>query len=113
MPEEMKPVVIRFSHRYQKLVRDFENSLLLDVVPIKLEEMSEEFRKYDTTYIDNGKEKQYPLPEKGNFMVLMLLAGSGKGQLWTTIRSQKGRGGLDKLQFYKGKIGEICECQII
>ena len=104
--------VIKFSHRYNKLPRDFQHSKLLQVLPIKLEDLSDDFRRYDTTYLDGGEEKQYPLPERGNYMILLLRAGSGYGQLWTTIRSQWGKTG-NKLEYYQGKVGEVLECQIV
>ena len=104
---------IHFSHFYNKLPRDYQYSKLLQVIPIQLAELSPEFRRYDTTYLDGGEEKQYPLPEKGEYMILLLQGGSGHGKLWTTIRSQKGKGGLDKLGYYRSLVGEIFECKVI
>ena len=104
--------VIKFSHIYNKMPRDYQYSKLLQVLPIKLEDLSQEFLKYDTSYLDGGEEKQYPLPERGNYMILLLQAGSGYGQLWTTIRSQWGKSG-NKLEYYRGKVGEVLECQIV
>jgi hypothetical protein len=102
-------MIIKFSHLYNKMPRDFQHSKLLDVLPIELEDLSLDFLLYDTSYLDGGEEKQYALPAKGAYMILLLQAGSGKGQLWTTIRSQWPP---SKLEYYKSKIGEICECQI-
>ena len=104
---------IKFSHFYSKLPRDYQYSRLLQVLPVKLEELSPEFRHYDTTYLDGGEEKQYPLPAKGEYMILLLQAGSGHGKLWTTIRSQTGKGGIDKMGYYKSMVGKIFECQVI
>jgi hypothetical protein len=109
--------VIKFSHIYNKMPRDFQQSKLLEVISIKLEEMSEEFREYDTSFLDwslntKGGLCHYPLPAKGEYMILFLQAGSGCGQLWTTIRSRWGGKGNDKYIYYKTKIGEIVECQI-
>jgi hypothetical protein len=86
---------------------------LIQVIPIKLEDLSPEFRHHDTTYIDGGEERQYPLPERGEYMVLLLQAGSGCGKLWSTIRSQVGRNGRDKLSYYKSMTGKIFECKVI
>ena len=101
--------VIKFSHRYSKMPRDYQLSRLLEVLPIKLEDLSTAFLYYDTTYMEEGLEKQYQLPSKGNYMILVLQAGSGYGQLWTTIRSQWPP---TKLEYYKSHIGEVFECQI-
>jgi len=104
---------ILFSHFYSKFPRDYQYSKLLQVLPIQLAELSPEFRRYDTTYLDGGEEKQYPLPAKGNYMLLLLQGGSGHGKLWTTIRSQTGKGGLDKMTYYKSLVGEIFECDVV
>ena len=103
---------IKFSHRYCKQPRDWPLSKLIDVIPINLKDLSPWFRVYDTAYEEDGVTKQYPLPNTGDYMILMLMAGSGHGQLWTTIRSQKGRGGIDKLAYYKSHIGEVVECVV-
>lgn len=104
--------LIEFSHIYNKMPRDFIHSKLLDVIPVKLQDLSLDFLLYDTSYLDGGEEKQYPLPEKGDYMVLLLRAGAGHGQLWTTIRSQKGKKGIDKMSYYRSKIGEVVECRV-
>jgi len=105
--------VIKFSHRYNKMPRDFQRSKLLAVLSVKLEDLGADFILYDTAYVDELlRECYYPLPAKGDYMVLLLQAGSGCGQLWTTIRSQKGKKGIDKMAYYKGKVGEVVECRI-
>lgn len=103
---------ICFSHFYQKMPRDFQYSKLLQVLPVKLEDLSPDFLQYDTTYIDGGEEKQYPLPEKGEYLLLLLQAGSGHGRLWTTLRSRFGHG-KDKLEYYNSMMGHIFECKVI
>ena len=103
-------IKIKFSHRYNKQPRDFQTSKLLDVLPIDLDNISPEFREYDTAYLDGGEAKNYPLPAKGAYMILLLLTQSGC--LWTTIRSQRGRGGLDKMAYYRKHIGEWVECEV-
>ena len=105
-------ITIKFSHLYNKMPRDYQHSKLLEVLPIKLEDLSLDFLLYDTSYNEGGEEKQYALPKKGNYMILMLQAGSGNGELWTTIRSQWGKAG-NKLEYYQGMVGEVVECQII
>lgn len=103
-------IKIKFSHRYNKQPRDFQLSKLIDVLPVKLEDLSLDFILYDTSYLDGGESKNYPLPAKGAYMILLLLTQSG--HLWTTIRSQRGTAGLDKLAYYRGKIGEWVECEV-
>jgi len=100
---------INFSHKYNKMPYGFESSKLLDVLPIRLEDLSQEFLLYDTSYLDGGEEKLYALPAKGAYMILLLQANSGAGPLWTTIRSQWP---FDKLEYYKSHIGEVFECRI-
>lgn len=105
-------ITVKFSHFYSKMPRDFQHSKLLDVLPVKLEDLSPEFLRYDTTYNDGGEERNYELPKKGDYMILLLQSGAGNGQLWTTIRSQRGRGGSDKLAYYKSHIGEVVKIEI-
>lgn len=100
---------INFSHKYNKMPFGFESSKLLDVLPVQLEDLSPEFLRYDTSYLDGGEEKQYALPKTGAYMILLLQAGSGAGPLWTTIRSQWPP---EKLKYYRGHIGEVFECRI-
>lgn len=105
-------MIIKFSHVYNKMPRDFQHSKLLDVLPVRLEDLSQDFLQYDTTYLDGGEERQYPLPAKGAYMILLLQAGFGHGQLWTTIRSQWGKTG-NKLEYYKSHIGKAVDCVVV
>jgi hypothetical protein len=87
----------------------FQSSKLLDVLPIRLEDLSQEFLRYDTSYLDGGEEKQYVLPKSGAYIILLLQANSGAGPVWTTIRSQWPP---EKLEYYRSKRGEVFECRI-
>ena len=100
---------INFSHKYNKMPFGYESSKLLDVLPVCLEDLSPEFLRYDTSYLDGGEEKQYQLPISGKYMILLLQANSGAGPIWTTIRSQWPP---EKLEYYRGKRGEVFECRI-
>lgn len=100
---------INFSHKYNKMPYGFQSSKLLDVLPIRLEDLSLDFILYDTSYLDGGEEKMYALPAKGAYMILLLQACSGAGPLWTTIRSQWPP---EKLDYYKSHVGEVFECRI-
>jgi len=102
-------ITINFSHHYKKMPAGFERSRLLEVIPVRLEAIGEHFREYDTTYIEDGEEKHYFLPATGDYMILLLL--SSTGNLWTTIRSSRTRD-RDKLKYYRGHIGEVCNCQV-
>ena len=108
-------VAIKFSHYYEKIPRDYKLSLLLDVLPVKLEDLSEYFLRYDTTFVEGGEAKEYRVPKKGEYMLIFLQAGSGHGRLWTTLRSRwgSGCGGNDKLAYYKSHIGEVVDCVVL
>lgn len=62
---------INFSHRYCKMPYGFESSKLLDVLPVRLEDLSLDFILYDTSYLDGGEGKLYALPAKGAYMILL------------------------------------------
>lgn len=100
---------INFSHRYCKMPYGFQESKLLDVLPVRMEDLDPEFLRYDTSYLDGGEEKQYALPKSGAYMIPLLQASSGAGPLWTTIRSQWP---FDKLEYYRSHVGECFECRI-
>ena len=100
---------INFSHHYAKMPYGFDSSKLLDVLPVRLEKLSPDFLRYDTSYLDGGEERQYKLPKTGNYMILLLQACSGAGQLWTTVRSQWPP---EKEEYYRSHIGEVFECRI-
>ena len=101
---EQKIPVIKFSHRYKKLSIDQNKccaiARLLDVININLENLSEEFRNYDT---DDGL---YPLPKKGKYMILIFLKPHSLGieerNLFTTIR----RWLPAKEKYYRSHIGQ-------
>ena len=99
-------IKIKFSHLYNKMKPGYEHSKLVEVLPVKLEDLSHDFRQYDTSYLDGGEEKQYALPENGDYMILLLLSGSGC--LWTTIR----RVTPEKIAYYRKHIGECVECVV-
>ncbi len=100
---------IKFSHHYLKMnrVSGFEKSKLLAVFRINLKDLSKDFRNYDTSFYNSDAIlEQYPLPESGDYLVLLLL--SERGDLWTTIRSEK----FGKFQYYNDQIGKTFDCII-
>ena len=96
---------IKFTHKYNKLKNDdgtIDSSFkLIDLIPVNLENLSEEFLKYDT---DNGL---FQLPKKGNYM--MLIFQKNKGGIFTTLR----RLTPEKLRYYTESIGKIFEVEFI
>jgi len=101
---------IKFSHKYNKFPQGFAKSRLIEVIPVNLEDLSTDFRIYDTQYTEGPVTSWYPLPLKGKYMILMLY--SEGGHLWTTIRSQRGMKGVDKLAYYRSHIGEVFDCVV-
>lgn len=92
---------IKFSHEYWKLKNADGNCkklCLLDVVNIKLEDMSFDFLNYDT---DDG---HFKLPAKGDYMMLIFLKDNQyQGlNLMTTLRRRT----PDKEKYYRKNIGQ-------
>lgn len=100
---------INFSHHYAKMPYGFQESKLLDVLPVRLEDLSPGISEVRYLIPRWRRRKQYQLPKSGNYMILLLQASSGAGPLWTTIRSQWPP---EKLEYYRSHIGEVFECRI-
>ena len=109
------PSTIKFSHAYDKMPAGYCLSKLLDVLPVRLEDLSQEFLKYDT-FIDG--DEYYKLPAKGDYMILMLRSTAIEdeagdivepSQLWTTIRRRTPK----KEKYYRNLIGQVMECKIV
>ena len=97
---------IKFSHLYDKLLDStgaaIKTALLLDVIPINLEDRSTEFLKYDT-------EGKYPLPKKGNYLMLIFQKGEKPASnIFTTLRRETSQ----KFEYYCKAIGEWFEVEI-
>jgi hypothetical protein len=97
-------VKIKFSHKYRKVLDENGNCVdrvkLLEVVNVKLEELSPVFLNYDT---DFGKFK---LPKSGKYMMLIFVKPSknaGAFNLFTTLR----RWTEEKERYYRGAIGVV------
>jgi hypothetical protein len=108
-------VAIKFSHAYDKFPAGYYLSKLLDVLPVRLEDLSQEFLKYDT-FIEG--DEYYKLPKKGDYMILMLRSTARTdddgsvlepSQLWTTIRRRT----PEKEKYYRGLIGQVVNCKIV
>jgi len=94
-------MVIKFSHKYFKL-HNFDclckKLKLLDVINIKLEDMSKDFLDYDT------EKGTFILPESGDYMMLIfekdnMYQGTN---LMTTLRRRT----PDKEKYYRSAIGQ-------
>lgn len=105
-------MTIKFSHRYLKMKDGFELSTLLDVLPVKLEDLSIRFLEYDTVYVDEtGNTEHYQLPSKGDYMILVLQNHTNNydGAMWTTIRRRT----PEKEKYYRSLIGQVTECEVV
>lgn len=104
----MADLSIKFSQHYEKLPHIFTNVVLLDVLRVKLEDLSSTFIKYDTSYIENGENQYYPLPSKGDYL-LLLFHQPITNQLFTSIRPNV----KNKYDYYKSNIGQKFYIEII
>ncbi len=100
---------IKFSHEYHKLLGirydDINNvATLLEVIDINLEDLSNTMRNYDTCYSENDDIKYYPLPKKGQYLLLIFIMHDTSFSMgvFTTIR----RSTPQKREYYKSIIGE-------
>jgi hypothetical protein len=98
---------IKFSHTYVK-IGDSKTAKLLAVFNTHYNQLGKDFIEFDTHYDDEGKEGHYGLPTC-ELLVLLLQDSDG---LFTTIRSAKGKGGLDKERYYRDRIGQQFEIVI-
>ena len=95
---------IKFSHRYFKLMdKDGEiatRAKLLDVIDVRLQKLSEVFKRYDTHFKFDPQPVHYKLPPKGNY--LLLIFWGNNDQIFTTLRAFR----PGKKAYYKSKIGK-------
>lgn len=96
---------LKFSYDYPKLfmagIIHKSRVNLLDVIPIKLEDLSDNFKKYDTRLVPLNE--YYPLPKKGNYLLLIFL--NPNNGIFTTLR----RSTPSKLKYYRSQIGQNFE----
>lgn len=87
---------IKFSHRYGKLdsLGTIPCARLLEVLNVRLENLSQPFLAYDT---DNGT---YALPKKGDFLLLIC---DGDNGIFTTLRRRT----PEKERYYRSFIGQM------
>jgi hypothetical protein len=97
--------MIKFSHHYLKMPRDYQASTLLEVFVVHVETLSHAFLNYDATK-DDGTLYQVP---KSGYVLVLLLCTSINTELWTTIR----RHTPEKEAYYRGLVGTMQECKIV
>lgn len=97
--------MIKFSHHYLKMPRDYMASWLVEVFVVPAETLSQSFRDYDATKDDCTL---YPLPVCGKVLVLLLLTSLNR-ELWCDVRQHT----LEKVAYYRGLIGTLQECNIV
>lgn len=93
---------IKFSHHYAKLrvVSPTYKATLIEVLPVKLENLLPTFLDYDT---DDGL---YKLPKRGNYLMLIFEGNHG---LFTTLRPAFPQ---RKVAYYLQAVGEEFEILI-
>ncbi|MCB1156054.1 MAG: hypothetical protein H7A25_22410 [Leptospiraceae bacterium] len=97
---------IKFSHLYYKM-EDVEYKFpitLLDVFVTRAENLTGEFKEYDTKYFDGKTMQNYKLPKTGEVLILLFL--DHKNRLFTTVRTRYGKNKQDKFVYYKQKCGQ-------
>lgn len=100
---------IKFSHKYEKMPEDTNNTRLLEVFKTHYNNLSRHFVVYDTEYLCG----YYELP-KTELLVLILISseenasGGLNEHLWTTIR----RWTPEKEAYYRRMRGEIFDIVI-
>ena len=107
---------IKFSHHYLKMGITFpKDAILREVFKVKLEDLHRDFIERDTIFFDNGRLGFYPLPKKGNYMVLLfeqyplVFKGSEGGMpMWTTIRKYTPA----KYKYYLENRGKLFEIEL-
>lgn len=101
---------IKFSKRGYCKLPSAKIAVLSYVTMIQLEKQTKAFLDYDTTYfndngsihVENGSFEKYPLPPRGEYLLLLFIAD---GAIFTTLRRRT----HEKEQYYVSKIGEEFE----
>lgn len=100
---------IKFSHEYDKIlfVEKSRPVRLLQVMRVKLDDLSDYMIDYDTTFYNNAthRDDKYIL-KRGNYLLLFF---SQQATMFTTIRSDWPQ---QKYEYYMSKVGEEFMIQI-
>jgi len=101
-------IKIKFSHKYYKFPSAYQKSKIAQIIVMDEKDISQSFRDYDTCYYTSVcRDNYYPLP-KGKVIIIILIANSGLGWIWTTIR----RWTPEKEQYYRRLVGQVVECEV-
>jgi hypothetical protein len=99
---------LKFSHNYLKLPPNWEGkkATLLFVREINLEDQTEQFLDYDTTYSNGVGEwvERYDLPKSGKYLLLLFEC---EGTVFTTLRRSYG----SKMGYYLERLN--CEFELV
>lgn len=97
---------ILFSHLYKKLLvapdTPARTATLLDVIPVKLQQLSNHFLRYDT---DGFK---FHLPYSGDY-IMLIFRKELTNDLFTTLRKAE----QEKVIYYRQARGEIFKIEIL
>lgn len=97
---------ILFSHLYKKLLvapgTPARTAMLLDVIPVKLQQLSHHFLRYDT---DGFK---FHLPYSGDY-IMLVFRKELTNDIFTTLRKAE----PDKVRYYRDARGELFQIEIL
>ena len=99
---------IRFAHNYSKLKDGFsptKRAKLLEVLEVRLENLSPELIKYNTRC---GYGNYCKMPASGKYLMLIFDKAPFWGEIFTTLRRSKPQ----KLEYYRGLIGQVFEVEV-
>jgi len=99
---------IKFDQIYNKLnsIDISQPVKLIDCFHLGLNTLPYEFIKYDTAYIQNGKELNYPLDDMEYILLFFM---DCKGSLFTTLRKAT----PENDEYYSTSIGSMFEVVIV
>ena len=100
-------ITIMFSNYYNKFPDSFNNTKLINVEIVNLEELNPEFLEQDTAIKGGG---HYKLPKYGKYMILWLETTyiDGNIHFWQTIR----RWTQSKEIYYKNNINKLVNIEV-
>lgn len=101
--------VIKFSNKYEKMPKNYQQTKLLAVLRVKRAQLSPQFLDWDTKF--TLLKGNFPLPDGQEFLVLLLLSEQfiEQPRLWTTIRAAWPP---EKEAYYRSHIGEPVNIEV-
>ena len=99
-------ITIKFSHKHTKMPASVDNTYLVDLELVNIEDLTREFIRKDTEIVGGG---HYNLPPKGTCMILWLFTTDGLAvHRWQTIRWWTPQ----KEGYYRSHLGEQVNIEI-